>query len=177
VLLLVAVWFWIPLIVGKSTSSPPAPSGAATAAAVPSTPATPTAPNADKKTLGWKQAIEAMRRDAKMRSVSPLADSRDPFRGDSLRARQAEAEAIAAAALAVTPAQEGIELGSTVIGPRKRAALIGGKTYREGDTIRGSKSKAKFKLVEIHAQHIVLEQGEKRYQVWLPRAEPVGFED
>lgn len=190
VLLIVAVWFWIPLIAGKSNQAPPAASSPASGsesvvggdgggAAQTLAAGSPTsgAPSTNVNPLKWKQAVEAIRRDPSMQPALPLADARDPFRRDESRIRDAEALAAATAAPRMTPAQAGIQLNSTAVGPKKRTALIGGKAYREGDTVRAAKGNGAYKLVEIRRQSIMLEQDGARYQVWIPRAEPVSFED
>lgn len=184
-LLVVAIWFWIPLIVGKSSPSAP---DASTTAAVPTpsagdpvvvTAAMPTqttqAPSKNK--LKWNEAIDAMRYDERMRPAIPLASALDPFRDDESKSRDVEALAATASVPRTTPAQAGIQLTSTIVGSRKRTAMIGGKAYHEGDIVKGSKTFTKYKLVEIHPKHVVLEQGGERFPVWIPRAEPVSFEE
>ncbi|MBN1591343.1 MAG: hypothetical protein JW888_17655 [Pirellulales bacterium] len=77
---------------------------------------------------------------------------------------------LALAESALDPESLGVVLSSTIIGSRSQAALINGKSYRLGSTIRldHDRRPIEFQLVEIRSDGIVLQRGEKSYEVCLP---------
>ena len=69
----------------------------------------------------------------------------------------------------ITPQMAGLTLSSTIVGPRKRVALLSGKAYRLGDTIlsRLEDDDTEFVLTDIQARKIVLRRDGKSYELKL----------
>jgi hypothetical protein len=72
--------------------------------------------------------------------------------------------------LPVGPHQVGIELSGTLVGPRRRVALIGGKAYREGQTVKTERKgpRIEFELAEVHPGRIVLTREGHRFDLRIP---------
>jgi len=77
----------------------------------------------------------------------------------------------------VTPATLGVELSGTLVGPHRRVALIGGKAYREGQTITVDQNDQpiQFELVEVHPQRIVLNLQGTRFDLAIPERRSSGL--
>jgi hypothetical protein len=151
VLLLVAGWFWAPLIwksVGGSSSG--TGSGKATVAATGTTaplgaapgtgvlPPSPTPAAASEPAVSWRQLREWMDADPRMAPVRAIESERDPFGPPPNRGSAAGAQAIAESERArqdITPQEAGLKLTSTIVGPSRGLAKIGGKIYAEGERI------------------------------------------
>ena len=183
VLLLVACYFWAPLLLGfmkPAENSDPAPSAAATAA--PATTAPTVAPPgqgpqvaaADALVYDWRKYAQLVEEDAKMRPSAELPSERDPF-ASPLGAAPAESEQPVAppvaAAEPITPAEAGLVLTTTLLGARKKIAEIDGKSYAVGDRVEvlTEALKTSFRVVEIYPRRVVLESHGKRYELKLPR--------
>ena len=189
VLLLVACYFWAPLILGfmkpaqetaaapphgaaaataPTPSAPPAPASAATPGQSPS--ATPS----DALPYDWQKYAKLIEDDAKMRPSQDLSSERDPF-VNPLAAAQAKAErevsATAASTKPITPAEAGLVLTTTLLGARKKIAEIDGRSYSIGDRVQAftASSSASFRVVEIFPRRVVLEGHGQRYELTIPR--------
>lgn len=179
-LLLVAIWYWFPLVWGWV-----APESTPTAAApAPQTVSTqvkdegPTAPGSESKeanTHSWKQIAQWIESDPRTVALSDLQGRTDPF--DPVQQpieeenQQEKVNALAAAEPPdADPASLGLVVSSTVVGPRGQAALINGRTYRRGETVRLEHDgrAIDFKLVEIRADGVTLQRNNRPYDVRLP---------
>jgi hypothetical protein len=181
-LLVVALWFWAPLVWSWL------PKDQQAAAAQPGQPATAASqPQNDKPTETepaeaaasgptWETLAAWMKQDPLMAPATRLAGDRNPFAG---------ADPVEAAKIAEivepprreeqkewTPDAMGLVLTSTIVGPRKRAALISGRAYAQGEKIVRQVEDARvvFELVEVHPRRIVLARDHARYELKL--AEP-----
>ena len=194
-LLLVAVYFWAPLLRQWTSSAENAPepstaaaapqpgvstaaqpSGAVATAPTPSAPAA-AAPPAPPK-FHWKQLVAAIESDPRMRPAEPSAETttqRDPF-------IDPQPPAIAEAAMdvegtrrdEVTPGELGLVLSSTIIGRERRTALVNGKVYAAGRELM-ARDGVVFVVRDIEPWGIVLERAGKRFELELPR--PSGAAD
>ena len=176
-LLAVAVWFWSPLIVnlmGGSSTSPPATSNVATTA-TPTDATKPTesqASNEPKYT--WKQIADAIEKDPRMTPATTRALPKDPFRGVTAEKPKEIAEAppvVVPEVLDVAPANAGLVLTSTIVGPTRKVARLNGKTYREGDMIPATleDKTIQYKVLSIGAKSIRLSLGEIEYEMKMLR--------
>ena len=63
-----------------------------------------------------------------------------------------------------------MSLSSTVIGPQRRVALINGRPYAQGKTVRAAKDgqQIEFTLAEVHPRSILLERDGQRFELKAP---------
>lgn len=190
----VALWYWAPLFT-KWTSGKPGnkkqPPGAELMAAV-AAPATQPGPaispapavgaaGAATPAVNWQSLLEQIESDARMRSAVALAVARDPFRpmaattaapaeaqaGMPADAAQEHPEEDPAPALEQRPVM--LPLTAIIFSRVRRAALIGGRTYQQGDVCPAHGME--FRIVSIDRDHIVLERlaDGYRFEQPLPR--------
>lgn len=181
VLLLVAAYFWAPLIahlLGSSehstqTSSAPSPPKSATFSATPAIPAHPGARPAESPIYDWRNHARQMDDDARMNESVNLTVVRDPFHEDQLAAAAAVVEKSKKTAVipSVSPAEVGLALGSTLVSNRKRIAEINGKSYAVNDQVRVIKPEldVSFRVVAIHPRRVVLERNGEQFELKIPR--------
>ncbi len=186
VLVLVALYFWFPLLMGSSEAEPPAAAPAPEAAPIATGHGMPTAPAlkpaAAPQTLDyqWQQFAKLMDEDVLTRTVQELPRSRDPFQrvGAALETQElatadtAEAIVEAPAIPARTPQQAGLVLSSTLIGNRSQVAQINGKSYRVGDEVppKLGDSEDRFQVIAVLPRRVVLEDRDgKRHLLRIPR--------
>jgi hypothetical protein len=174
--MVVAIWFWAPLVVRwcSPAASPsevaPAPGAAVEAAAQPSVEVgIRSEPNADKTTpsVPWQQLVHAMEQDPRMQPTRQLVKGRDPFGPSAAELAAAKAreqkETKRAPPPELLPADAGLVLNSTLVGSGPRLALIGGEPYWEGDTVPAPHGSESFRLVGIYRRQVVLERQGKQY--------------
>jgi hypothetical protein len=178
-LVLVALYFWAPLVWGWVAPADMAcqPAAGGTEA----TPAPATGAVARKETSAasvapaWDVLVDWMERDPRTSAVDRWANTLNPFRAVVPEVATAEDEKANESELeqelreTVSLSLEQVQF-STIVGPGRRAALINGKTYREGRTVTLSlgEKKLDFQLVAVHAGRIVLERQRKQYELKLP---------
>jgi hypothetical protein len=179
-LFLTAMYFWAPLLKGwfgkESTPEVAAtPAAPQTALAPGSTAAAPGAAEA-KKTYPWSVLASAIDGDPQMAASDAAFAAHDPFEvvekvkvvvDQPLPVAVVEAEP----ALPLTPSEAGLALSSTLVGSRKRMAIINGKAYSIGDRVTaGSEgSDVVFVLAEVHPRRAVLARDGERYEIKLKR--------
>lgn len=133
VALLVALWFWAPLVIGwvsgpqaKGTTTPaPTVAAGAVGSVVPGG-----ASATEKKPQwnpSWREMSQWVQSDDTMRPAASLDKARDPFRKVAPPPSAAQAEKPVAPK--IDPASLGLELSSTLIGPRHSVAMINGRAY------------------------------------------------
>lgn len=177
VMLLVAGYFWAPLVAGWFGSSGPAPAapppGAKAPVAVAMTaPAAATATVASGGRPSWQELVEWMKHDRRMRPAEPLGEGRDPFCGIQAEppAETKLAEQQVAESKSPTLQESGVKLTTTLVGTRGAFARINGKTYPQGAVIEVAVEGAKqsYRLLEVHDRHVVLERDGARFELALP---------
>ena len=180
-LVLVAVYFWGPLVwgwIGKDkTSSKPS------AEKVPSSDLDPSlsaelataqaeSPAAENPTTHpWEELVEWMQRDPTTTTVE-IPDRRDPFRAVVAEVPEtALEEDIEPAEQEVTPERAGLVLSGTLVGQDRSVALINGKAYRQGGTVGSTKDgqQIEFTLAEVHPRRVVLERLGERFELVVPQ--------
>lgn len=173
-LLVVALWFWAPLVwgwigsrEGTSRPSPTQPPQATSEARGPAPAATAKiAPAAT-----WQQLVEWRKQDPQTAAADTLKTRRDPFHAIPAPVVQEEVKAAPKVApVVLTPEQLGLKLSSTVVGSDRRVALINGRIFREGQVIKCGKETQEilFRLAEIHSRHVVLERDGHRFELAIP---------
>jgi len=200
VLTLVAAWFWGPLLWGwiapqqspdeadtgqaavvGSASPPPVPRPAASGAgsvgegvgrdATHSPAGVQPASAAD-----WRELVEWMEIDRLTQPAELTPGQRDPFVHPVEPEPAAVVEEEAGpeseeTPVAADPESLGLVLSSTIIGPKRSAARINGKTYGPGQIVVVSKDgrQYEFVLAEIHPRQVVLVRESERFELNLPK--------
>ncbi len=176
VLIAVSFYFWIPLIRGWTAGDDQKSRAAANdqGPAEAAKPASPS-PSAEKgePRPNWKQLAQWMHNDPRTIPAPLPVGRRDPFElPKSEIARKEKKEPPGAQLPTITPGDAGLTLSGTLIGPRNRAARINGKTYSLGESIEIDDAekmvRASFKLTEVHSRGVVLQSGEKRFELKIP---------
>jgi hypothetical protein len=178
-LLVVALWFWAPLVWSwlpkDQQASAPQSEQPTTVASQPKDDKPAEAEPAEAATVGptWETLAAWMKQDPLMAPATRLVGDRNPF---------ANAEPVEVVEIVEPPRREerkewtpdamGLVLTSTIVGPRKRAALISGRAYTQGEKIVRQVEDARvvFELVEVYPRRIVLARDHARYELKL--AEP-----
>jgi hypothetical protein len=191
VLVLVALYFWGPLVWGwvvseEGSVEPPSSDAEQsqldrlvadadlTRARLHDTGSTPprTPQNEEEKACPypWTQLDAWMKEDPMTTPAEDVATWRDPFATVVSAEEMREREAAPAEAAQVTSETLEVELTGTLIGPRRRVAMIGGKAYREGQTLAIDQSgrPVELRLVEVHPRRIVLEYEGNRLELAIP---------
>jgi hypothetical protein len=172
-LVVLALWFWAPLVWGwigsREGSSQPSPTGSPLATRDASSPAPASTPTAAPAAT-WQQLVEWRKRDPRTTAADMLKTRRDPFHAIPSAVVQEEVKAAPVVQVVLTPEQLGLKLSSTVVGSDRRVALINGRIYREGQVIKCGKEAQEilFRLAEIHSRHVVLEREGHRFELAIP---------
>ncbi len=153
----VLVVLWLPLLSGKSGRRPP-PAGGRPTSAIEPPPAAPGVESAPATTSTGVVASAAALQERLQALTAPFAPqwrpdgAQSPFRAPLV-------------AMTATPEQEDASLTPTAIvlsAAEAPVAIIGGQTYRLGDTIAGRS------IVAIEERRVLYRQGAKTYAVSLP---------
>lgn len=109
-----------------------------------------------------------------------MAQMRDPFRAATVNVEAVEESEESEAAPVTTPEQMvagiALQLTGTIIGPRRRVALIDGQAYGEGDVIRVDHLGTTWELEirRIEANRVTLGWQSIERELTVPKREPVG---
>lgn len=175
-LVLVAMWFWLPLLRGLATPDEQAPSGSITEPVVSAAKKDASAGVAsatrepDSPQHPWHKLVEWMESDPRT-SAAKVSPRRDPFAGPEKLATAVRVEDPAEESEAtLTPEGLGMVLSSTLVGPRRRVALISGRSYREGEIVRQVKQGQEFTfmLAEVHPRRVILERNGRQFKLEIP---------
>jgi len=182
VLVLVAAYFWGPLLWGwvaseQASGEPPngqtEPAAGPTALTDAASTQPPGLPDEQQKACPhpWTQLDQWMAEDPMTTPAEQVAGWRDPFAGVASGAEGDPAATAPAAVAPLTPESLGVELSGTLIGPRRRVALIGGKAYRAGQsvTVDHAGRPIELQLVEVHPRRIVLAWEGSRFDLAIPQ--------
>lgn len=194
---LVALYFWAPLVwgwVAKETPTDQPPSigvESATAAALPAwaqiaeESASDDGKTTEDKKHSWDEVAKWIKQDPNTSPAGGFANLRDPFlqpveevaKADTDEEEPEEAVAKPEPELPdATPSELGLVLSSTVIGSRRRSALINGRIFSQGQTIEASRNgqPISFTLVEVHPRKVVLRRAGKDFDLKIPRSTTSG---
>ncbi|HZZ73471.1 MAG TPA: hypothetical protein VFE24_14550 [Pirellulales bacterium] len=171
-LCLVAVYFWLPLIFGnkeKETTETNKSAHKTTPVAGSPVAATPANGKEGFTPPAWRNVIEWIENDRRRRPVAPSIAGRDPFETPKVIEVKPVERVVAATPNEITPQQANLTLNSTLIGAKRRVAVINGKVYKTGQTIRGKMENASYEFVvqEIDAREVVLATSLRRYEIKL----------
>jgi hypothetical protein len=172
----VAVYFWGDLLMSKDSSgssAPPPPD--ATAIAVTAAPAAAQQQTAPATPVTeWRQIAAWIEQDLHMRSADIASAQRDPFVLDvpveTPVAEAAPEEEEPEPIEELDPAELGLVLTSTAVGPHRAAALINGRAYIEGRMIKTADGQ-EFRLSQISPKRVVLERAGKHFELQLAERE------
>lgn len=177
-LLPLAAYFIVPLVWKKDAKTG---GNVALAAAIVAPTAAPfAASNFQPGIPDWRQTSQWLAQDSRLRPRRDFGE-RNPFAGATPPpVEESEPEAVdesVGTAAPVTPAELGLQLSATVIGPRTRLATINGRTYAERAQIRikqmagddGSQPVLTMELRSVAKNFVVLEYGGGIYRLPLQR--------
>lgn len=180
-LLVVAAVFWAPLVLkSDGESAKPLPSPQAAMAPPQSDQAAATGGSGESAPAGpsaWQQWADAIAADPRMHSAplpSHITSDHNPFWRRSLEVESTDPlEAVASRThevVELTPAQLGLTVTSTVVGPHRRAALVNGRLYSEGAIISVGDATG-FTVSRVEPGRVVLKRGEERFDLAIARPE------
>ena len=184
-MIVVALYFWGPLVWKLFSAGGPKRSNANMASLI----LTDDPAEGGQKNLGrnspkfrWEKVRQLVQRDARMTSAAFDVAWIDPFAKQAGAAEtvtvaeaspeKAVASAAAAAAAALDPNNLGVVLNSVMIGRRSRVATINGDSYREGDllsiTDKHDKSVSyEFRVLRIGRSTVQLEGKGRTFELEL----------
>jgi hypothetical protein len=176
VLLLVAGYFWAPLIMqffGNDTAAPASAPAASPAVAGPAV-AAPTsvqvagATSAEAPAYDWRRVAADLDADSRMASIAEPSREHDPFATRaSATSAVAEVRKVEPVARDLTPDEAGLVLSSTLVSARRKIAEINDKSYRVGDRVRalGDDYDVAFRVVDVSPRRVLLERDGKRFEL------------
>lgn len=186
-LLVIALYFWTPLVrnwIGKNEPSetPVAVTPAnrpETSSPLSAQETTASQPAPEAAVYTWEQWDKWITQDPRTKALKDLPIQRDPFQPvpKVVQVKEKTPPKVATPTrIVVTPASLNMQLSSTVVGPSPRLAVINGKVYREGDVISVSKDgrRATFTLAEVRARQVVLSSLDGRFELNLPERKRSG---
>ena len=187
-LLLVAAYFWAPLVrqwtssstestetaVAATSASVPVQTPPQTSPSVPVAGGQPPSSPPTRASVDWRQLASAIDQDPRMRPVGPNDQeiSRDPFVAPA-RPEVETAVGIeeSLATEEKTPTELGLFLSGTIVGPSRRTAVVNGKVYVSGGELKAAEGTV-FIVRQIEPWGIVLERSGQQFEVALPRPRP-----
>jgi hypothetical protein len=172
VLLLVGCCIWVPMAL--RAVFPTRPAVAKIAPALPTSVPTPTSgPSAEQNPNPselWKKLTLALAEDSSFRSGDIQSMTRSPFQildvPEPLPVLFA-AEPVPQFAPKTDADPVKLELGSTIIGRNRRAALINGQLYHVGRSIQAEGEQ--YLLTQVESNRVVLTSGHKTIELTLTR--------
>jgi hypothetical protein len=184
VMLLVAAYFWLPMIWGwLGPKTAPKPAVAGSVILEDEQPTITSAQAKASRTFPWEQVRRRMLADPLMASAEYDAAWLDPFRTNPLAASApvaATGNTETVPSVALDPAGLGLVLTGAVVGPKRRTAIISGRSYLEGEVVKPSAAMGptpiEFCLEKITARGVELTAGGQRYTLKLGRAQ-LGTDD
>jgi hypothetical protein len=182
VMVLVALYFWFPMIAGWFKSQGTNQVAAATDVILTDDPIAPEEMTArPKESLRWEKVRQWLEADRLTTSAAIDPSWRDPFAPTLKETKPeepttsippAEAAALAAQAEEIDPESAGVKIASVMIGRRKSAVVIDGDVYRENDVVSVTSKEGTtldFRLTSIQRELVEFERNGKRYKIALSR--------
>ena len=190
-MVVVALYFWWPLIMkgGKAKPKPGAPAAVTQVILGDDPVLVKAAVHPANNSLHWDRVREAMARDRLMVAAMPVAEMRNPFTplvaientstaktGPEVTKPEPTKTLPAAPAADVELAKQrlaGVTLSSVLIGKRGPSAVIRGKVYRVGDVLSfggdNGEPVVEFRIVAIDEQGVDLKFDEQDYRLQRPK--------
>lgn len=181
VMLLVAIYFWAPMVWGwiAPGTSDGKQAVAASEVILEDDPVDPVAiTNKKGRVFSWEKVRRKVAADPRMTPALFEATWSDPFRpAESLEPAGPASTAVAPgqANAQVDPTELGLKLTSVAISSRQRVAFINGEKYREGELVPVAgkdgqpASGVEFRLVQVGFREVGLEYRGKTYTLELNR--------
>ncbi|MEX2175605.1 MAG: hypothetical protein WD872_14675 [Pirellulaceae bacterium] len=180
-MILVALYFWAPMVWGWIAPGQGAAENAVAAGdviledeAAPARAGTGTS----KQVFPWAKVRKQLLADPRMRPRHLEAGWLDPFRAvaKEVAASASDPHAAVAALAVVEPASVGLKLSSVAIGSRRRMATISGESYSEGEIVKPAtksgepSSDVEFRLARVDRHGVELERDGRLFKLEFPRA-------
>lgn len=118
----------------------------------------------------WEELASWRESDPRTAPLREWSLARDPFRRENRAAATVEQAPPQAVAATATPESLGLVLSGTIVSEERRAAVIGGRVYTEGnrvELVRDGEPIA-FQLTRIGPRRVVLERQGEHYELVLP---------
>jgi hypothetical protein len=172
-MLLVAMYAWAPVVMNWAAPdplavAPPAPS----AVALPGRQMASTSGHRPLALPPWQLVAAWIDGDPLMRpgwgGQEHLAYGRNPFAPDQSAQRAAGSRPDDEAPGNASPAELGMVLTSTVIGPLRRTAMINGKAYPQGAEVQAANG-TRFVLSRVEPRRVVLSRGGRHFELAIVR--------
>jgi hypothetical protein len=171
-MLLVAMYAWAPVVMNWAAPdplavAPPAPS----AVALPGRQMASTSGHRPLALPPWQLVAAWIDGDPLMRpgwGQEHLAYGRNPFATDRSAQRAAGSRPDDEAPGNASPAELGMVLTSTVIGPVRRTAMINGKAYPQGAEVQAANG-TRFVLSRVEPRRVVLSRGGRHFELAIVR--------
>ena len=171
--LLVAAYFWAPLLLGGASDDATTETVATSEGAPTASTTVPIAATAAAQPLrpSWSELVAWMETDRLMQAATFDA-SLNPFFEALTETPTAEDEPATDAqpVALLTPEQLGLRLSSVIISPRARIARVSGQSYREDDRIAVPETAAddvQLIVERIYPDHIVINRDGQTYELWI----------
>lgn len=179
--LCVGIYFWVPMVWKAFGGSKPAAVQADDGTIDPAvlmsrlgtTMSALTAPTPTPE-RPWRNLAEEIDNDPLMVRGGELSKVRDPFNGKLVaKVPEIEAEELVAQqqAAEIDPGAAGLKLSSTLIGARRRLALINGDVYTVGSQIDMGDGVV-FVVAEVNEYEVVLVRGDRQFALAIPEKTP-----
>ncbi|MEX2560685.1 MAG: hypothetical protein WD403_12260 [Pirellulales bacterium] len=173
-MLVVAIYAWAPVAMNWAApeplaAAPPAPS--AVGQPGPQMASTATSAHSPVPLPPWQHVAAWMDGDPLMRpgwGQEHLAYGRNPFAPDQSAQRAAGSRPDDEAPGNASPAELGMVLSSTVIGPLRRTAMINGKAYPQGAEVQAADG-TRFVLSRVEPRRVVLSRGGRHFELAIVR--------
>jgi len=179
-MLVVALWFWSPLVwgliakkdssTGLSAAAPPA--GQPNIAPIVATVGGNTATDATGiASYSWSQLVRWMDDDRLTLAAKTTDRERDPFLAVVPEKDEVVSDPEEETPADVTPESLGLALSGTIVGSHRRVALINGRPYDKDDAVTLVKDgkEIEFVIEEIDTRRVVLRRNDKLFELRTQR--------
>jgi len=161
-LFMVATYSWAPLMIGLITNknTGEAIQTTETAALLPANlqPITPPKSKAPSPSGTWKQLVQWIQLDWRSKPDKQAAFGRNPFAAIAAEEKEENEPVAEDPRPRETPGQLGLKLSGTVVGPRRRVAVINGRAYAQGRVIKVTEG-VSFVVEKVDARQVTLVRG------------------
>lgn len=173
-MVLVAIYFWAPLVGGWMGKSGSDRTVVAEGLILEDEPVDPVAQaRRARQVFPWEKVRKLVQSDPRMTPAAFQTSWRNPFQKLDQAVEQTTQPEPRTQASDIDPALAGLTLTGVAIGPRVRAATISGKTYKEGEIVSplagGQPSTVEFQLSRVDYFEIELVRNGKTYILELKR--------
>ena len=173
-LLLAALYFWSPLVVRWLRPEAKTDVAVAEEQAVLEQPAPAVAPSTAPKPPEhtWQQLVTWMDQDPRMLPAQDAAFLDTAFAAKPVKVEISDEDepAEVAAVVEASPQSAGLVLSGTLIGSKRRTAMINGRSYTVGSQIEVAPG-VRFAVAEISPKRVVLSRGPQRFELAMAKSE------